>query len=271
MRWLSISTPFIALLLAWDSPARADWDFQYGIMGRSYTLGAVTQANIGHGFLLWGENPLPHLPKVGPRQDGGPPIWKYGYLRPAIYAQSAGVMNRLTAELEFFPISIFGIALGQGIHQRPQFSRQWDCDNAISCKGWLARTTLRAQMVLGAAGFFAAGVLRKEWISATDNSRPFGDEGMGITGKPGGDRFLTATAVLGYQLRPNWSLGTQMIRCSAELMPNRSVTSLVFVNHLRGDTSYVLGVGTYLNDYVPIGFTVATLINVNVQRALGFL
>jgi hypothetical protein len=188
-----------------------------------------------------------------------------------IFAQSAIVMNRMSAELEFFPISIAGIAIGQGFHQRPNFSRQWDCKQEISCKGWLRRTLVRAQLVAGGAGFFGALIGRREWVTAGDNSRPFGEEGMGVVGKAGKDTLNTTIGVLGYQLRPRWSVGAQVIRCSATELPNRSVTSLLFVNHLRGSTSYLLGAGTYASDHVSLGFTLAAMFSINEIRSIGFL
>ncbi len=246
-----------------------DWDYQLMFQGRSYTAGAMAQAAFGHWFLLWGQNPLPKLPPIGPPESGSP-NWQFGYIRPVITLQSAGVMNRATAELEFFPISIFGIAVGQGMHQRPNFSQQFDC-KLVSCSGWLNRTSLRGQFLVGASGMFAAFVVRREWVSSEDKSRPFTEEGMGVLGNTGQDSLITATWAAGYQFHPKWAVGAQVIRGAALTHPNRSLTSALFLNYIRGSTSYIVGGGSYLSDFVRPGFTMVTMIVFNGIRPIGFL
>lgn len=250
--------------------ACADWDLQYGVQGRSYSPGGVAQASIGHWFLIWGENPMPKLPEIGPPEDGTP-SWQFGYIRPAVYFQTAGLMNRATAEIEFFPVSIIGFAIGQGFHSRPNISSQFDC-KSVQCHGWLNRTSIRAQMVLGAQGIFTAFVLRKEWVTTTtQGGRPFSEEGMGIVGASGGDQLLTSVWALGYQFHPKWSVGGQVIRGASIQHPNRSLTSVAFLNHFRGNTSYILGAGNYLSDFMKPGFTAVAMITINGLRPIGFL
>ncbi len=265
-------TPFTKGASAQETQIRTsnhDWDYQLMFQGRSYTAGAVGQATIGHWFLLWGQSPLPSLPPVGPA-EGGSPGWQFGYIRPVVTLQSAGVMNRATVELEFFPISIFGIAVGQGMHQRPNFSQQFDCKQ-VSCSGWLSRTSLRGQFVVGAAGLFAGFIVRREWVSSENKTKPFTDEGMGVLGNTGQDSLLTATWALGYQLHPKWAVGAQVIRGAALTHPNHSLTSALFVNYFRGSTSYIVGGGSYVSDFVRPGFTMVTMIVFNGIRPIGFL
>jgi hypothetical protein len=167
-----------------------------------------------------------------------------------------------------------GFAAGYSLHQRPRFSQQFDCDAQASCQGVLRRSMIRGQLVAGAKGVFSAALLRMEWVSPLASSAsplPFSEEGMGILGKASGDRLMTFQGTLGYRLTPAWSAGTQLIHCSAAELRNTSAMTLLFVNHLRGNASYVLGAGNFRSSSIETGFAVAAFVTVNVRRPIGLM
>lgn len=249
-------------------------DYAAGMMGRAYPPGAMFYGTLGHSWRLWGHDPVPSLPRIGPgpSEIEGSPLWHYGYVRAVANVQTAFVMNRATAELEIFPISIFGFAVGQGIHQTPSLSQQFDCKTSSACKGVLDRTSLRAQALVGYQKFFGLLVVRKEWITQASANRPglpFTDEGLGIRGAPGRDQFVSMNGAFGYQIDSKWVGGTQFMKARSVGLGEDCLTSLLFVTRFAGVTSYTIAGGTYRSEHVKLSPTIAFQIHINKARAIS--
>jgi hypothetical protein len=176
-------------------------------------------------------------------------------------------MNRATLELEFFPVSIFGIAAGRGYHQRPKFSSQFDCDKE-SCNGVLVRDTIRAQLLLGYQGFFSALVLRKEWIQSSLSDVLFTEEGAGVLGRGGGDQLMTKTWALGYS-KDRWTYALNLIHTEFIQNRNFALTSVLIVNRAHETFSWTFGAGTFASSHMERGLTFVGMLNYNVKRMIG--
>ncbi|MBL7716140.1 MAG: hypothetical protein JNL01_11810 [Bdellovibrionales bacterium] len=246
-------------------------DYAAGMMGRAYPPGAMFYGTLGHSWRLWGHDPVPSLPRIGPgpSEIDGSPLWHYGYVRALLNVQTAFVMNRVTAELEVFPVSILGFAVGQGVHQTPAMSQQFDCKLDSACKGVLDRTSIRAQALVGYQKFFGLLVARKEWIRQNASAKPFTDEGLGIRGAPGRDQFVSMNGAFGYQLDSKWVTGIQFMKARSVILSEDSLTSLFFVTRFSGVTSYTVAAGTFRSDHVKLSPTVAFQIHINKARAIS--
>ncbi len=123
--------------------AEEGWDAQAGLSLRNYPLGASVSGTVGYGYELWRSS-----------SESGGPEWKYGYIRPSVKLQSSGVVNGATAEVEVFPISIFGFALGQNLSGRNlKPSDDFDC-LTTHCGGRLQRSYLRTQAIAAMGSSF---------------------------------------------------------------------------------------------------------------------
>jgi hypothetical protein len=113
--------------------AFAFFDLQAQGSARSYPEGGILGVAGGWNQLLWErEN----------QEDAATP-WKYGYVRPWAQLQSIGFTHRGSAELEIFPVSIFGIGVGYAFSERTANKNStFDC-NQMRCDGSVQRNYLK--------------------------------------------------------------------------------------------------------------------------------
>lgn len=228
----------------------------------------MVSAQAGYSKQLWGKKAYTKdLPKIGPPRRGGR-NWKFGYVRPVVNINTAGIMNQTGAELEFYPISLLGFAVGHSFHQRPDFSTQFDC-KLVSCQGTLQRTSIRTQVGLGFDRWFSTLTFRREWIQSSVKGRLFTDEGAGVIGNSGGDQLNTYNFVFGRTLSREISVGYNLLHARFVQNRNHSVTQIFFVNKIFKDFGLVVGAGSFHSDHMPIGLTVVTMLQFNVFRPIG--
>jgi len=249
--------------------AFAEWDYQAGLSARSVPLAAIVSGSLGYGYLLWGENPLPKLPPIGSATNGAP-VWKYGYIRPNVTAQTIGLTNRATAELEVSPISPIAFAIGQGYHGKINYSGQFDC-TLVACGSLLSRTFARAQLVLGAGGFFGGLFVRQDWISHTTTDRPFVEESATLLGAPGSDRLQSGTLALGYTISPKWMVGANYTIQRFDISGTSNANAFGWVNHIYNQWGFLLGAGSYVSTHQGLSPTIIGMVQVVGARALSLL
>ncbi len=165
-------------------------DQRFMAVGRSYPVGVQANYTVGFNHGLW---------------DQG--AWKYGYLRLAMNAATSVVINRIGPELQFFPISIFGVSVGHdfGFRSfRPPFA---DCDG-FECMGRVDRTYLRNQMVAAAAGFVFMFQGKYELLRHHgEGTARFFDEMTMLASNTTSEHILTLNPVLLYTLNDQWKIG----------------------------------------------------------------
>lgn len=201
MRGLSL---LLGLLLAPLLIEGRGFDSQAGVIARNYPIGARASVTGGYTATLWADDPLPD---PDPEVFAPVPAWRYGYVRPVISLDSSYVISRGSAEVEFFPISVFGLAAGTSVASRGGFDfPDFDCER-ISCDGTLRKKHLRSQLVLGAGGWSFLWKNRIDWFEAGSAARPFLDDLSNLVARPGRDELRSATAALGYRLNGRWMTG----------------------------------------------------------------
>ena len=248
--------------------ALANWDYQASFFGRTLPFGGIPSGTVGYNFLVWGEDPRPQLPQNGPPTGTGAD-WRFGYVRPYFTAQSNVFTSRAIGEIDLFPVSIFGVTLGQAYQARINQSTQFDCTQVL-CGGVLNRSYVRLQTVVGTHGFYAAGWLRFDWISHPDSSMSFLEESTALVGAPGSDRMAHLTVALGYSPNQEWIVGASAVQSRVLTSSHQSFTSFLFGNYYTGPWSFLLGAGTYSSSHQALSPTVLMMIQWMGKRPLGW-
>jgi hypothetical protein len=183
---------FAAFLLSSELAWGGDWvpDLKWGLIGRSYPVGAQFIGSAGVSVPIWGDTQK----------------WKYGFARIALNGATSAVVNRVGAEIQLFPVSILGVSAGfdSGVRSfRPRFV---DCQN-LECEGRVDRAYLRGQMFFGMKNVFLNFNVRYEGIHSYESGRPFFDEMNLIWGRNYGETILQYNPLVLYRLNSVWMVG----------------------------------------------------------------
>lgn len=216
------------------------FDLTGGIQGRTLpALGAELYADVGYNQLLWGK-------KEGPKDV------LYGLVRPSLGVSTSGVINSVKGEIELFPISILGFAIGrQYIHSNYDFDF-FDCQK-ITCKGEFSRNYVESKMVLGHKGWVVMGNYKVDTLRSPDKKVPMADWRNVIIGEPG-EEVQIDKKLLVAKLFSNKMLGV-LLENTHFLGSRERKESFVGVYQVRhGDTNYMVGAGAFHTDQQPMGF-----------------
>jgi hypothetical protein len=227
----------LSSLALWATPSK--FDLSYGVQGRTLpALGAELYADSGYNQLLWGkkENPKDIL---------------YGLIRPSLGASTSAVVNSAKAEIEIFPISFIGFAVGRQ-YQNSNFEFPFfDCD-AVTCKGEYQRNYIESKMVLGFKGWILLGNYKVDTLRSPNSTVPMADWRNVIVGEPGEEVQIDKKLLFG-KVFSNKMLGVLIestkFEGSGEL--KESFAGIYQVRHK--DTNYMMGVGGFHTDQQPMG------------------
>lgn len=230
----------LSILPVWAAPK--NFDLAYGIQGRTLpALGAELYAESGFNQMLWGK-------KSEPKDV------LYGLIRPNLQVSSSGVINSVKGELEVFPISILGFAVGrQYINSNYDFPF-FNCDDVI-CQGEFQRNYVESKMVLGHAGWVVVGHYKIETLRAPNGNRPMADWRNIIIGDPGEEVQIEKKLIFGKQFS-NKLVGVMLENVRFEGSGQRRESFAAIYQERRGDTNYMIGAGALHTDQVPMGFVV---------------
>jgi hypothetical protein len=221
-------------------------DLRLGLNGRTYPVGIQLAGSAGWGQAFWGQ--------AGQKVENGKPNWKYGYARLALNGATSAVVNRVGAEFQLFPVSIFGLGVGWDVGSRNFVPPRVDC-SAIDCNGAMTRTYLRMMTFLGAGDFILSLTGRYEELRAPDSKRGrFFDEMTLVTGNSSGESVLTWTPILLYKLNEAWQVGGAWLYSRAIQSGGDSSLYGPVVGYRSNHVfSAVAGVGLNRSPVVPSG------------------
>jgi hypothetical protein len=168
----------------------AGFDLYAGGTLRSYPLAGVMEVESGYGILLRGEANSPFS----------------SYLRPRLYASTAGIYNSADLAVEFFPLAIMGVRAGGEAIQNDSKYSAYDCD-ANECLGRYYRTYIEGELTLGAGPVFVQGRWRRErWTQKNPDQGDFIDPTSGVALKSQGDSQTVYYGVAGLKFSDRWTL-----------------------------------------------------------------
>jgi hypothetical protein len=222
----------------WATPS--NFDLSYGLQGRTLpALGAELYADSGYNQLLWGK-------KESPKDI------LYGLIRPSLGASSSAVVNSAKAEIEIFPISFIGLAVGRQ-YQNSNFEFPFfDCE-AVTCKGEYQRNYVESKMVLGFKGWILLGNYKVDTLLSPDKRIPMADWRNVIVGEPGEEVQIDKKLMFG-KIFSNQMLGVLLENTRFEGSGERKESFAAIYQLRQKDTSYMMGIGAFHTDQQPMGF-----------------
>ncbi len=260
--------------LAQSGELASGWDAQLGAGLRSYPVGASVHGTAGYNWLLWTQDGAKASESngdsaVGSAGGSASPQWKFGYLRPLVKLQTSGIVNAATAELEFYPISIFGIAIGENLSGRNlKPADEFDCQ-LFHCGGRLQRKFVRSQLALAAGPYFFILKGRWEEISPSQDDRDFLEESSNLLGDRHGDRLETRDAIIGYRLSDSWRFAVAgTIQRFAEAQTDNQVVYLA-AGFGWADWQVMSGVGQYQSTHQEPGLAAFLTLSWTVEKGLA--
>ncbi len=211
--------------------ARAETEWKAGFGGRTLPFGASAMAEVGYGQLLWGE--------------AGAGKFLYGFVKPSLRYQGAGVANRGEIALDVNPISFLN--LRGGVRSRYRFMGNFDtldCDTS-NCTGLLTSPFAAASLILGFKGIFFGANYGWEQLTHTDDSRRFAEEFSSLYGAPGADTLVNLDLLAGYDITREWSGGVIWQRFNMQTLKTWNDFKGAFARRKWEKWSGIAGVGLY--------------------------
>lgn len=229
----------LLLLLSIFTWSKSQFDLTSGIQGRTLpTLGAELYGEAGYNQLIWGK-------KEGPKD------FLYGLVRPSLGVATSGVINGLKAEVELFPISIFGITAGRQIIDSNFNFPFFDCDD-VNCLGEFHRNYIEAKMVLGAKGFIALANYKIDTVTGPSDDKPMADWRNVIVGNSRRDTQIEKKLLLG-KVFGNKMIGLLGENVMFDGSRERKESYAAVYQFRKKDTSYMIGSGIFHTDREPMG------------------
>ena len=221
----------------------------YGLASNN-PLGLVLSAGLAYNQKVW--------------DDSTEKFWMYGYIRPKVAFDTSFLVNTASAEIQVFPISIFGFTLGSNYAYRSvEDSPDFSCD-LYNCRGEMHRNYFRVNANLGAGDFVSSLSYQVEhFYNSNDDMKPSVElatlllipEENGIQ-----ERY---TAFFGYKLSDDLSFGVLEMynMVSGQGVTTKSegqyLVASVSVDKLKVTT----GLGTFGSDYNEKTFSLIVKIN----------
>ncbi len=202
---------------------------------RSYPLGTSLDIRLAQALKLWGE------PQEGPL---------YGFLRPSVEWSTAVTYNALSAQVEFFPLSFFGLRSGlQAVDNRSDYTA-YDC-NLHLCKGRFHKDFAEIQLALAYAQFFVLAQFRQESLNWTgpESAQRFVDPEHALSMEPKGEAVFRQSLILGVNLSP--SLRVMLLDRKSMIKADRGIqakTQLALISRQRGPWTLTSGLGSFVGE-----------------------
>lgn len=226
--------------------------------GQTYPLGGLITGQAGYGIKLWEGAP----PDEGPQ-------WKYGYLRPTIELQTAGTVNRASAGLEIFPISILGISGGYGLSQRAlSYVQDFDCAQ-VMCNETLSYSYLQANLMGGYQDYIFSVMGRYEKFTASESIKPFYEEMSYLIAQPDHDDLRTLDVFAGYKLSDRWTTGVRGIYQEFIFTQNNSSSMFAVGRYTEGFWQGTLGLGQFKSSHQDSRFSAILSVSYNGIKGIG--
>ncbi len=154
----------LVILFLFSGAVKVSAFFERGLSAAagSNPKGANINASLAYNQLLWD----------GRSQNDESRFWKYGYLRPKVYYETSYVINTVSAELQVYPISIFGGSVGYKNSDRAVKSLElYECDK-VNCQGQVTKSFYNLNLNLGYGSWVMALIYENTQLKASSDIPP---------------------------------------------------------------------------------------------------
>ena len=242
-------------------------DAHASLSAQSYPLGGMLTGDIGYGQKIWSAEPS----STDTADSSASPDWHYGYLHPDFELKTSAVTNRLTAALEFYPISIFGLSAGGGA-DFSHYNRFTGIDcNRVTCSGTLMFQFFQAKLIGGIGKFVLTATARYDSYYTHESAQSFYDYMSYLVGQPGHDDLRSLTLLSLYRLNDTWAFGGVGIFQQMVLSHGNNAEVFVVGNYTRGAWQLSAGIGDFHSDHQPLEPAALMLLTYTFNRSIGLL
>lgn len=203
-------------------------------------FGLAVTAGLAYNYKIW--------------DDSESAFWKYGYVRPKVAYDTSLLVNTAIAELQIYPVSIFGFSVGSSYAYRSVTkNEEYNCDQ-VSCKSELHRNYFRTNLNLGAGNFISSLSYQVEhYYISHDDLLPSVDLGTLLLIPNENGQQEKMVAFLGYKASDDIDVGVlemfNQVTDSAMDTKTKSEGQYVVARLKQGEFKYMGGFGTFGTDY----------------------
>lgn len=245
----------LGLILVSQNSQAFDTDLGINASMRTTKLSGAGEIQGGLSQVIWG------TPGMNPN---------FGYTRLSAAFRSAGLANGYRAQLEMYPISVFGITLGRQGLMRLSNAPGIDCTR-YDCSVDVASNYLQMRGVFKVSEVFGQVIFQRDIYSNQYYSLPLVFEPMNqLAISSGGDYTTTWTVVTGYEINPVWSSGIVYQHSNAENTGYNMQSELLFARYKPANTTYSLAVGRVGTTVFGVGPQVAFTLSWWPKARIGF-
>ncbi len=260
LQFLLLISLMLSFSLSYAGYEDEGFDYNFEASGQTFPMGGLIKARAGYGYKLW---------QAASSEESL--FWKYGYLRPNIELNTAGILNRGAISLEFFPVSIFGITGGVGVSDRHStYYQDFNC-NDVLCNETLTYQFLRARLLGGYKSFLFSVTAKYEKFKSSNDVKPFYEEMSYLVGASGKDDLKTLNVLIGTKLSDRWNLGLMSV--FQNFIHSQVNNSAMFLagNYSESFWQASLGLGQYKSSHQNDNFAAVVSITYTGQKGLSVL
>lgn len=245
----------ILSVLVIPSSYALDTDLGVNAFARSTKLAAVLEGQGGVSQVLWGS------------AGAGP---NFGYVRASAALRTSGLANGYRAQLEVYPISIFGITLGRQYLSRFADAPGIDCTR-FDCGTDVISHYLQFRSVFKFGNIFGQVTFQKDIFDDHYYSLPrvFEPTNQYAIDR-NGDYGTTWGVVTGYEINPKWSAGIAYLTSHAKVTNQDSMSILGFAKWKPSEITYALTLGAIDTDVIGSAPQVAFTLSWWPKARIGF-
>lgn len=229
---------FLILFLTLQSSAY----FERGLSAAAGTnpKGANIKASLAYNYEVWSA------------RTNESDFWKYGYLRPKVFFESSYYINTTAAELQIYPVAIFGGAIGTSYADRTVTSLDLlECDT-VNCKGQLRKSYYNVNLNLGYGSLLAVLLYEKDYLQSSESDRPLVEYSSMLPIPEKNSELEKNIAFIGFKINEKMTMG--FYESLYKIKDKKSEGLYLVANYKEEDFSYTLGAGTFGSDYYEKSF-----------------
>lgn len=229
----------LVILFLFSGAVKAFAFFERGLSAAagSNPKGANINASLAYNQFMWD----------GRAQNNESPFWKYGYLRPKVYYETSYVINTVSAELQVYPISIFGGSVGYKNSDRAVKSLElYECDK-VDCQGQVTKSFYNLNLNLGYSSWVMALIYENTQLKASSDIPPLVEYSSMLLIPSRSETMENKVAILGYKWNENLTIG--FYENFYQIKDKKSEGQYLVGNYKYDDLSWVVGAGTFGSDY----------------------
>ena len=244
----------LAFLLS-TSAFALDTDLGFAAFMRTTKLSGAVEAQAGLSQVVWGN-------------AGTDPL--YGYVRASLAGRTAGTAWGYRAQLELYPVSIFGITLGRQALARFSDAPNINC-TAIDCGVDVTSDFLQIKGLFKVQDTFGQIIFQRDLFEKQYYSKPTVFEPVNQIGiDANGDYGTTWNLITGYQIDPQWSGGVIYSHANASITNHNSQSELLFARWKPADINYTLAVGRVQTSVIGVGTQAAFTLSWWPKAKIGY-